>query len=212
MNMAITLKASKREDLTRSKTKQLRNEGQIPAVVYGKDKETTTVSVDNIDLLKTLRNEGRNAIITLDIENAESVDVMLHEYQTDSIKDTIIHVDFYIVDMSEEMEVSVPIRIEGEAAGVKDGGIMQQPEMEVLIKVKPGDIPEDITIDVSELAIGDVVSVEDLPTSDKFEYVDEPDKVLVTIVPPTSDDVESQLPDEDAEPELVDGKAEEESE
>ncbi len=212
MNMAITLKASKREDLTRSKTKQLRNEGQIPAVVYGKDKETTTVSVDNIDLLKTLRNEGRNAIITLDIENAESVDVMLHEYQTDSIKDTIIHADFYIVDMSEEMEVSVPIRIEGEAAGVKDGGIMQQPEMEVLIKVKPGDIPEDITIDVSELAIGDVVSVEDLPTSDKFEYVDEPDKVLVTIVPPTSDDVESQLPDEDAEPELVDGKAEEESE
>lgn len=210
--MAITLKASKREDLTRSKTKQLRNEGQIPAVVYGKDKETTTVSVDNIDLLKTLRNEGRNAIITLDIENAESVDVMLHEYQTDSIKDTIIHADFYIVDMSEEMEVSVPIRIEGEAAGVKDGGIMQQPEMEVLIKVKPGDIPEDITIDVSELAIGDVVSVEDLPTSDKFEYVDEPDKVLVTIVPPTSDDVESQLPDEDAEPELVDGKAEEESE
>lgn len=212
MNMAITLKASKREDLTRSKTKQSRNEGQIPAVVYGKDKETTTVSVDNIDLLKTLRNEGRNAIITLDIENAESVDVMLHEYQTDSIKDTIIHADFYIVDMSEEMEVSVPIRIEGEAAGVKDGGIMQQPEMEVLIKVKPGDIPEDITIDVSELAIGDVVSVEDLPTSDKFEYVDEPDKVLVTIVPPTSDDVESQLPDEDAEPELVDGKAEEESE
>ena len=135
MNMAITLKASKREDLTRSKTKQLRNEGQIPAVVYGKDKETTTVSVDNIDLLKTLRNEGRNAIITLDIENAESVDVMLHEYQTDSIKDTIIHADFYIVDMSEEMEVSVPIRIEGEAAGVKDGGIMQQPEMEVLSKV-----------------------------------------------------------------------------
>ena len=65
---------------------------------------------------------------------------------------------------------------------------------------------------MSELAIGDVVSVEDLPTSDKFEYVDEPDKVLVTIVPPTSDDVESQLPDEDAEPELVDGKAEEESE
>lgn len=209
MNMAITLKASKREDLSRSKTKQLRNEGQIPAVVYGKDKETTTVSVDNIDLLKTLRNEGRNVIITLDIENTESVDVMLHDYQTDSIKDTIIHADFYIVDMSEEMEVSVPIRIEGEAAGVKEGGVMQQPEMEVLIKVKPGDIPEDITVDVSELAIGDVVSVEDLPKSDKFEYVDEPDKVLVTIVPPTSDDVESQLPDEDAEPELVDGKAEE---
>lgn len=207
--MAITLKASKREDLSRSKTKQLRNEGQIPAVVYGKDKETTTVSVDNIDLLKTLRNEGRNVIITLDIENTESVDVMLHDYQTDSIKDTIIHADFYIVDMSEEMEVSVPIRIEGEAAGVKEGGVMQQPEMEVLIKVKPGDIPEDITVDVSELAIGDVVSVEDLPKSDKFEYVDEPDKVLVTIVPPTSDDVESQLPDEDAEPELVDGKAEE---
>lgn len=202
--MAVSLKAIKREDLSKSVTKQLRNEGQVPAVVYGKDKETKTVAVDSIDLLKTVRDEGRNAIITLEIENDTNVDVMLHEYQTDAIKDTLIHADFYVVDMAEEMEVSVPVRIEGEAQGVKDGGVLQLTQFELLIKVKPADIPEEIPVDVTELAIGDVISVADLPQSGKFEYIDEPETTVVTIVAPSSE--ESTETDENAEPELVDGE------
>jgi large subunit ribosomal protein L25 len=152
-----------------------------------------------------VRDEGRNAIITLEIENDTNADVMLHEYQTDPIKDTLLHADFYVFDMSEEMEVSVPVRIEGEPAGVKDGGIMQQPEYELDIKVKPGDIPEEITVDVSALEIGDVIAVEDLPKSDKYEFVDEPETTIVTIVAPTEEEPETDV-DENAEPELVGGE------
>lgn len=201
--MAVKLKALKRDDLSKSTTKQLRQEGQVPAVVYGKDKEAKAVAVDSIALLKTVRDEGRNVIITLDVENDAAIDVMLHEYQTDSIKDTLIHADFYIVDMAEEREVSVPVHVNGDAIGVRDGGVLQQPQYELLIKVKPGDIPDNITVDVSELAIGDVISVEDLPKSDKYEYVDEADTVIVTIVPPST---EEPATDADGEPELVDGE------
>ena len=206
--MAVKLKAVKRDDLSKSVTKQLRNEGQVPAVVYGKDKQPKTVAVDSVELLKTVRDEGRNAIITLEIENDTKADVMLHEYQMDAIKNSLIHADFYEVDMSEEMEVSVPVRVEGEAVGVKDGGVLQLAQYELLIKVKPADIPEEIEVDVTELAIGDVISVADLPKSDKFEYVDEPDTTVVTIVAPSSG--EPAEVDEDAEPELVDGEKENE--
>lgn len=211
MNMAVKLKALKRDDLKSSKTKELRSSGQVPAVVYGKEKETKTVAVDSIDLLKTVRDEGRNAIITLEIEGDSSVDVMLHEYQSDPIKDSLIHVDFYIVDMSEEMEVSVPVRVDGEAAGVKDGGILQQPQYEVLINVKPGDIPDEISVDVTSLEIGDAISIADLPKSDKYEYVEEEETVVVSVVPPAAEeDLETTAEDTSAEPELVGAKDKEE--
>src|SRR5690554_715223 len=103
--MSISLKAQQREDLSRGVTNQLRKDGQIPAVVYGKGKDPITVSVDNIELLKTVRDEGRNAIISLNIENGNKVDVMLHEYQTDPVRGDVIHADFYAVDLTEEIDV-----------------------------------------------------------------------------------------------------------
>src|SRR5690625_1076657 len=107
MKMAVKLKATLRNDLKHSATKQIRQSGHVPSVVYGKEKESKSIAVNSIDLVKTVRDEGRNAIISLDIENDKPVDVMLHDYQMDSIKDELIHADFIIVDMSEEMDVDV---------------------------------------------------------------------------------------------------------
>src|SRR5690625_4312001 len=173
--MAIKLKAKKRDDLSRSMTNQLRRDGFIPGVVYGKKEEAQTISVDNIALLKTVRDEGRNAIITLDIENGSPVEVMLHEYQTDPVKGDVIHVDFYVIDMESEMDVSVVLRLEGEAMGSRDGGILQQPLFELQVRAKPNNIPDEIVVDVSELEIGDSLSVADLPESSEYEYLDDPE-------------------------------------
>lgn len=201
--MAVKLKALKRDNKTRSEIKGIRDSGQVPAVVYGKDKETQNVAVESIALLKTLRDEGRNAIITLEVEGDSSVDVMLHEYQMEPIKDTLVHVDFYIVDMSEEMEVSVPVHVEGEAVGTKEGGILQQPLYEIVINVKPADIPDSITVDVSKLEIGDVIAISDLPQSDKYTYSDEEDVVVVSVVPPAAEEPETDSEEASAEPELI---------
>src|SRR5690625_3803093 len=121
--MSAKLKASLREDLARSNTKQLRADGFVPSVVYGKEKDPITVAVNNIELQKTIRDEGRNAIISLDVEEGEAVDVMLHEYQVDPIRDTVIHADFYVVDLAQEMDVVVSINLVGDPVGVKVGYI-----------------------------------------------------------------------------------------
>src|SRR5699024_2691130 len=107
------LKAVKREDHTTSATKKLRGKGQVPAVVYGKDKKSKLNGVDRIEVVETERDEGRNAIMFLDVENDKGVDVMLHDYQMEMRKDELSRADVYIVDMSEEMDVDVAIRLEG---------------------------------------------------------------------------------------------------
>ncbi|WP_042220781.1 50S ribosomal protein L25/general stress protein Ctc [Oceanobacillus manasiensis] len=206
--MAVKLKSTNREDLTKSATKQVRNSGRVPAVVYGQAKEPKAISVDSIELVKTVRDEGRNAIISLDIENSEAVDVMLHDYQIDPIKDELIHADFYVVNMSEDMDVEVALRLEGEAQGSKDGGVVQQPLYVLQVRAKPNSIPEEITVDISSLEIGESLTVADLPTSGSYEILDEQDTTVATILAPdTLDDVE-EAPDSDDKPELVDPEAE----
>ncbi|WP_249872213.1 50S ribosomal protein L25/general stress protein Ctc [Oceanobacillus saliphilus] len=204
--MAVKLKATKRENLTKSATKQIRLNGQVPAVVYGKEKESKNVTVDSIDLLKTVRDEGRNAIISLDVENDNLVNVMLHDYQIDPIKDQLLHADFYIVNMSEEMDVAVPLRLEGEAQGAKSGGVLQQPFFELQVRAKPGNFPEEITVDVSALDVGDSITVSDIASGAKYELLDDPEATVVTVLPPTKEEVSEA--DENAEPELVGAKKE----
>lgn len=208
--MAITLKATKREDLSRSAINQIRKEGFIPAVIYGKGAAAQNVTVNNLELLKTVRDEGRNAIISLDIDGGETVEVMVHEYQTNPVKRDITHVDFYLVDMSEEMDVTVAIRIEGEAVGVKDGGILQQPLFELQVRSKPRDIPDDIEVNVAELAIGDSVTVADLPVSDKFTILDESDATVAVVLAPQEEEEVDADADASIEPEVIGAKEEEE--
>ncbi|GAA0609052.1 50S ribosomal protein L25/general stress protein Ctc [Virgibacillus siamensis] len=204
--MAAKLKAALREDHTKSATKEIRESGHVPSVVYGKEKESKSISVNSIELVKTVRDEGRNAIISLDVENDKPVDVMLHDYQMDPLKDELIHADFYIVDMSEEMDVEVPLNLTGDAPGAKEGGVLQQPMYELQVRAKPADIPEEITVDVSELQIGDTISVSDLPKASSYEFLEDADTTIATVVPPDTLDAEEEDTDENAEPELVDAE------
>ncbi|MFG6150772.1 50S ribosomal protein L25/general stress protein Ctc [Halobacillus sp. B23F22_1] len=208
--MAITLKANQRKDLKQSVTRELRHEGNVPGVVYGKDKEPVNVAVNSLELLKTVRDEGKNAIISLDIDEGSTVNVMLHEYQIDPLKDELIHADFYIVNMSEEMDVEVPVRLEGEAAGAKEGGVVQQPLYDLAIRAKPGDIPEEIVVDVSELNIGDAVMVGDLKESRKYEITEDENTTIVSVTPPEEMPEEPDLDNADAEPERVGEEADDE--
>ncbi|SFK57617.1 large subunit ribosomal protein L25 [Halobacillus dabanensis] len=210
--MAITLKADQRQNLKQSVTRELRLEGNVPSVVYGKDKEPITVAVNSIELLKTVRDEGKNAIISLDIDGKDTVDVMLHDYQVDPIKDELIHADFYIVNMSEEMDVEVPVRLEGEAAGSKEGGVVQQPLYEVAVRAKPANIPEEIVVDISELTIGDSVMVGDLKESRNYEITEDENTTVVSVTPPQEMPEEETETDPDAEPEVINQKSDDEEE
>src|SRR5690625_2151316 len=206
--MSAKLKASLREDLARSNTKQLRADGLGPSVVYGKEKDPITVAVNNIELQKTIRDEGRNAIISLDVEEGEAVDVMLHEYQVDLIRDTVIHANFYVVDLAQEMDIEVSINLVGKPVGAKEGGVLQQPLYELLVRSRPADIPEEISIDISELDIGDAISVVDLEGAEGYEVIEDEDTTIVTVTAPEEEELEPVAEDELVEPELVDQKGE----
>ncbi len=208
--MAVVLQANKREDLTKSKTKEVRLAGGVPAVIYGYNVQPKTVAVDSIELLKTVRDEGKNAIISLKVEG-ETFQVMLHEYQIDPLKDELVHADFYVVNMSEEMDVEVPLVLEGEARGVKEGGVLQQPLYELGVRAKPNDIPEQITVDISELEVGDSILVSDLKDGKNYEILEDEATTIVTILVPDKEPVEeTEEAEEQAEPEVMNEKESEE--
>src|SRR4051794_16846807 len=123
--MATTLTVSERSDLRHSSLRKLRLEGNFPAVVYGKQKDAKTIFVDEGAFLKAIKESGRNGVLSLEI-NGNKEKVMLTEYQQDPIKGNIVHADFLIVNMSQEIDVDVRIDLIGDAEGVKSGGILQQ--------------------------------------------------------------------------------------
>ncbi|WP_096272331.1 50S ribosomal protein L25/general stress protein Ctc [Paucisalibacillus globulus] len=197
--MSVTLNAMKREDHTRSATKKLRQSGQVPAVVYGKENESKSISVDSLELLKTVRDEGRNAVISLQIQGDSAVNVMLHDYQSDHIKDSVLHADFYIVNMSEEMEAQVPVRLEGEP----ENGVVQQPLYEVTVKATPNNFPNEITVDISNKSIGDIITVAEIGESTTYKVVDDAETVVASVLAPnTNADMEGQQ-ETDQEPEFT---------
>ena len=207
--MSVALQVQPREDLQKSQTKLLRSKGEVPAVLYGYEVEPVTIAVNEIELLKTIRDEGRNAILTLNIDG-ESYNVMLHEYQMDPIKGDLIHADFLAVDMSEELEVNVSIVLEGEAIGVKEGGVLQQPLYELLVLAKPNEIPEQITVDVSNLNIGESILVSDIKAAGNYKIVEEETTAIATILVPDEVSDEPAEASETAEPEVINEKKDEE--
>lgn len=180
--MAVTLQALNRENHAKSTTKQLRQDGQVPAVVYGREKESKSISVDYMELLKTVRDEGKNAIISLQVQGETPVNVMLHDYQKDDVRDHVIHADFFIVNMSEEMETTVPVRLIGDP----ENGVVQQPLFEVTVRATPTNIPNEITVDISKKSIGDIITVAEIGESTSYHVVEDPETVVASVLAPNT--------------------------
>ncbi|MGG1230150.1 50S ribosomal protein L25/general stress protein Ctc [Bacillus halotolerans] len=182
-----TLTAKERTGFTRSSLRDIRTSGHVPGIIYGKDTANKPVSLDSVELIKTLRDEGKNTVITLDV-NGEKHAVMVTELQTDPLKNEVTHADFQVVNMSEEIEVEVPIHLTGEAIGVKNGGVLQQPLYALTVKAKPKAIPQSIEADISGLDVNDVLTIEDLPAGGDYFYNHESDEVVASILPPQQQD------------------------
>ncbi|XQY91973.1 50S ribosomal protein L25/general stress protein Ctc [Metabacillus sp. HB246100] len=193
-----TLQAVERTEFTNSARRKVRESGQVPAVIYGKATESKAVALDSIELIKTLRDEGKNTIITLDV-NGSSHAVMLYDMQTDPLKNELVHADFHVVDMKADVEVEVPLHLTGEAQGVKDGGVLQQPLHELTISAKPNKIPQSIDVDISELGVNETYLVKDLSSSADYTIVQDEEQVIASILPPQQeeeiDSGEEQEPD-----------------
>ncbi len=195
--MSTTIKAQSREIGKQSKLTQLRGEGYVPAVVYGYETESSSIVINELDLLKTLREVGRNGVMKLDVDGKE-VNVVLSDYQMDVLKGNFVHADFLSINMTDELEVSVTVVLTGDAQGVREGGVLNQPNREITIKVKPSEIPDSIDVDVTDLEIGDSLLVGDIREKTNFEILTEDDYTLVSVSAPRSDEELETTADEPA--------------
>ena len=186
--MSTVLQATERTDKRRGTLTKIRKEGNVPAIVYGAKKENTSIYLSEIGLLKTIKDVGRNGVISLDV-NGNTQNVILTDYQVDPLKNGFIHVDFLAVDMSKEVTANVNVNLVGDAAGVKDGGVMQQSLFEVSIAAKPADIPPSIDIDVTNLQVADTITVADIKELGNFTVNHEEDEVIASILPPRQEEV-----------------------
>jgi large subunit ribosomal protein L25 len=206
VNIVVVLQAQERTEEKRSAIRKIREEGNIPAVLYGKNVKSKAIFVNASDFIQTLRQAGRNGLITMKV-NGEEHSVMLHDIQKDPIRSEIIHADFQVVDMATEVEVDVNVHLVGEALGVKDGGVLQQPLHQLSIRALPSNIPPSIEVDVSNLEVGQSITVGDIQTNGKYEINHEPTEVIASILPPKQEEeIHSGEEQEAGEPESVEGR------
>lgn len=185
--MSTAIQAVERTEFRNSALTKIRNEGNIPAVVYGNRLESKSVYINGADLIKMMREVGRNGVFPLDL-NGKKVNVMLTEYQADPIRNEILHADLLAVDMSKEISADVRITLVGQAEGVKDGGVLQQALHEVSITATPANIPTAIEVDVTSLAIGDTLTVGDIKATKGFEINSDLEQTIVSILPPKAEE------------------------
>ena len=210
----LKIEVEPREETGKGAARKLRREGRIPGVIYGSDREPQPLIVDPRDIEKKVNN---NVIFDLEITGEEEKEevAMIKEFQRDVIKGNLIHVDFQKISMDEKISVSVPIRIEGTSFGVKEGGVLQQLMREIDIEALPGDVPDGVALDITELDVGDSLQVEDLDVADSVEILNSPDDVIVTVVTPSEEieeEVEEELEEEFIEPEVIGEEEDEEVE
>src|SRR5512134_385935 len=220
--MEATLQAEKRETRGKNEARRLRAKGRIPAVVYGVEKgKAVEIAVDPKALMKILHSDsGVNTLIGLNLEGGDTR-VLVKEYQLDPIDHKLLHADFYQVAMDKALTVTVPIVLHGEAKGVKQqGGIVDFVHREIEIECLPGDIPEHIDVDVSELLMHEGVRVRDLRVEGaKWTPVSDADMMIVHVVAlkaeaePAPAEAVAAAPAAPAEPEVIKkGKVEKEEE
>ena len=181
--MGNVLAAKERVDGKRSNLRLIRENGGIPAVVYGHNQDSTPIEVNGKELRKTLQEIGRNGIIELQLEN-EKKNVMLTEYQMDSLTNKFVHVDFLAVNLTRKVTAGVPLVAVGTPAGVKEGGILQQTLHEVAVTARPKELPESIEIDVSHLQIGDSIYLKDIEGQVAAAIENEGDEVVASVLAP----------------------------
>ena len=217
--MNATLQADKREGRGKNEARRLRASGRIPAVLYGAEKnKAVEIAVDPKALLRILHSEsGVNTLIGLQLDGADT-QVLAKEYQLDPIGHKLLHADFYQVAMDRMLTVTVPVVLKGEARGVKQqGGIVDFVSREIEIECLPGDIPEHVAVDISELMLNQGLRVRDLQLEGaRWKPVSEPDTMIVHVVALKAEEAPAAAeaaPAAPAEPEVIKkGKTEKEEE
>ena len=214
------LVVQKREETGKAGSKKVRKDGNIPAILYGKDMESIPLEINPVELKKALDTDaGRNTLLELQIDTgkkgkSQSKLSLLKDIQLNYVTRKPIHLDFHTVDMKEKVIVNVALEYIGRAQGVKEGGILEEILREIEVECLPGNIPSSLEIDVTDLELGHGIHIGDITLPEGVTAVGNPDDITAQVIIPRGMDIEEEVAEEEEleEGEVVEGEEGEVSE
>ena len=210
----VDLQARERAERGKNAARRLRASGMVPAILYGDgDGQSKPLSVPGKIVDYTLHHLGDNALYDIDFGAVTST-ARIVDVQRDPVTGRLVHVDFAPVNMQERIEFTVPLHVVGESPGAEEGGVLQQVAYEVQVESLPGDIPQELTIDVSNLGMSENLHLADVTLPEGVTMISDPEEIAVTVTTPTEiteEDLEAAgvVEEESEEAEPVEGAAEE---
>lgn len=205
--MTVLLKVKERAVRPRSLKRELRKAGQIPAVVYGNKVVNTAISVDEKELMKALKENGQNAVYTLDIDG-KKVPTLIFAQQQDTFNRAWLHVEFLAVDMDEKTELEAELVLKGTPAGVKVGGVLGQNLYTVIVSATPDKLPERVEVDVTALNIGEALTVADISKNADYTIMTEADEQIAVVLEAVDHEAEENEAAAEVTPEVIGEKKE----
>ncbi|MFA6492569.1 MAG: 50S ribosomal protein L25 [Patescibacteria group bacterium] len=213
----IILKAESRE-LLGKKVKTLRNDGQLPVVLYGRKFEALSLVINEKEFLKVLKEAGEATIINIEIPGKETAKALIRHIQKDPVSDRVIHADLYKVDMSQEIETEIPLVYEGVSPAVEEleGNFITNKDT-IKVKCLPDKLVSEIKVDITSLkTFEDLIHVKDLNIPEGIKVLDEEEDIVAQVTAPTSEeeleamDQEAAVDTEKAQIENMETEAEKE--
>ena len=181
----VQLQAEERESRGKNAARRLRASGRIPAVLYGDGAgESTALAVPERLVDYTLTHFGDNALYDITLGSGTST-ARVVDVDRDPVSGLLVHLDFAPVNMRELIVVTVPLAIAGESPGAEEGGVLDQVAYELEVETLPGDIPQELEVDVSGLGMNENLTLGDVALPEGVTLVSDPEEVAVTVTPPT---------------------------
>ena len=181
--IVLEAKEKTKEETGKKFAKQIRNEGRVPAVIYGEKQTPISISLDPVNYIKQLTksNFKKNQLFEINIDDKQKENVITKEIKVNPINNQVIHIDFLRVQDDHAIQINVPIRAEGVSAGQRLGGVLVKPKSTVKVKCLPNDIPVDIEVDVTHLKIGENIRTEDLKLTGSQSVISNPKDILIKV-------------------------------
>lgn len=195
------LEAQSRDAFGKQRARALRREGEVPAVLYGRSQDTLSIQLNARIFKQFLRTYGENVIINMEIGGGNTETVIIKEIQRDPVeKRHLLHADFIRISLDEPVTSSVPVVLVGNPQGVEEGGVLESPLRQVTLHCLPMQLPTEITVEVSQLEIGDAIHVGDLDFDEEIEVIDESERIVAMVSQPRIQlELETQLEDGEVE-------------
>ena len=215
-NEQITVKAERRNGRGKNDSRRLRVSGKVPVTIYGGGEEAVSATADLSDLAAILRSDrGATTLFTINIDGVGESEVMFADRQIDPLKGRLIHADLRRIVRGQEIEVEVPVHLDGEPVGVKqEGGVLDHVLHTVEIRCRPSLIPDALHADVSALGVNEVLHVEDLKVGEGITILTDLNQVVATVKYVSEEALAESLTSqvEAGEPEVIEEKKEEDEE